>query len=297
MGNNPGVLRRTVTRLATSAKEHEAQELQKSCVELGAVPVDRRCRTARWSRVAGTLRTVTLRPRAGVPALEAELYDGTGVDHPGLAGPPADRRHRAGPRRSGRLRPGRRATTSSRSSSTRATSCGRSGPSERSPSHLRGPVGDRGGGSGRLRHRRGGRPAPALGRARRPARHGRGRRPDARLHRHLPDHPQPAARPDRRHRPGGRAAGASGWCSASPCSSCVNSLVGIGIGAVFAVPRRGNAEGRASCPGIIYNAAYAVVMVLSVLVRWPLVGFMVGSVTGDPTAWRSDPAVVRLCSS
>lgn len=30
-------------------------------------------------RVRGTLRTVTLRPRGGVPALEAELSDGTGV--------------------------------------------------------------------------------------------------------------------------------------------------------------------------------------------------------------------------
>ncbi|MCH0538867.1 OB-fold nucleic acid binding domain-containing protein [Streptomyces sp. MUM 203J] len=28
-------------------------------------------------KVTGTLRTVTLRPRAGVPALEAELFDGT----------------------------------------------------------------------------------------------------------------------------------------------------------------------------------------------------------------------------
>ncbi|GAA2002427.1 hypothetical protein GCM10009719_09460 [Nocardioides kribbensis] len=27
----------------------------------------------------GTLRTVTLRPRGGVPALEAELFDGSGV--------------------------------------------------------------------------------------------------------------------------------------------------------------------------------------------------------------------------
>ena len=27
----------------------------------------------------GTLRTVTLRPRGGVPALEAELYDGSGT--------------------------------------------------------------------------------------------------------------------------------------------------------------------------------------------------------------------------
>ena len=41
---------------------------------------------------------------------------------------------------------------------------------------------------------------------------------------------------------------------------------------------------------------YAVVLTLSVLVRWPLVGLMLASVTGDLTAWRSDPAVVRLCS-
>jgi hypothetical protein len=30
-------------------------------------------------RLTGTLRTVTLRPRGGVPALEADLVDGTGV--------------------------------------------------------------------------------------------------------------------------------------------------------------------------------------------------------------------------
>jgi hypothetical protein len=78
MGNNPGVLRRTVTRLATSAKEHEANELHKSCVELGAVPVTE-LPDREMVRVAGTLRTVTLRPRAGVPALVAELYDGSGT--------------------------------------------------------------------------------------------------------------------------------------------------------------------------------------------------------------------------
>src|SRR6476660_5560857 len=78
MGNHPGVLRRTVTRLASSAKEHEAQELQQGCVKVGAVPIaelpDREV-----VRVAGTLRTVTLRPRAGVPALVADLYDGSGA--------------------------------------------------------------------------------------------------------------------------------------------------------------------------------------------------------------------------
>ena len=74
----------------------------------------------------------------------------------------------------------------------------------------------------------------------------------------------------------------------------VNSLVGIAIAAVFA-SRTGKAE-DVFLPGIIYNAGYAAAMVLSVLVRWPLVGLMIASVTGDVTAWRRDPAIVRLCT-
>jgi Protein of unknown function (DUF3159) len=74
----------------------------------------------------------------------------------------------------------------------------------------------------------------------------------------------------------------------------VNSLVGIGIAAVFA-SRTGHAK-DVFLPGILWNSAYAVVMVLSVLVRWPLVGLMLASVTGDITAWRRDPAIVRLCT-
>lgn len=73
----------------------------------------------------------------------------------------------------------------------------------------------------------------------------------------------------------------------------LNSLVGIGIAAVFAL-RSGQAQ-DAFLPGIIYNAVYATVLVASVLARWPLVGFFIGSVTGDPTGWRSDPGLVRLC--
>ena len=79
-----------------------------------------------------------------------------------------------------------------------------------------------------------------------------------------------------------------------PVQYVVNSLVGIGIAAVFAA-RSGKAE-DVFLPGIIYNAVYAVVLTLSVLVRWPVVGLMLASVTGDLTAWRKDPAVVRLCS-
>lgn len=82
----------------------------------------------------------------------------------------------------------------------------------------------------------------------------------------------------------------------------VNALVGIGIGALFAL-RAAKAGGDANdqalayfLPGLLYNAAYAVGLSLSCLARWPLMGVMVGSVTGDLSSWRQDPQMVRLCS-
>jgi hypothetical protein len=73
-----------------------------------------------------------------------------------------------------------------------------------------------------------------------------------------------------------------------------NAMVGIGIAAVFAL-RSGRAE-DAFLPGLIYNTVYAVLLVGSVLVRWPLIGFMIGSVTGEPTEWHRDKRLVWLCS-
>ncbi|GAA4910774.1 DUF3159 domain-containing protein [Streptomonospora salina] len=74
----------------------------------------------------------------------------------------------------------------------------------------------------------------------------------------------------------------------------VNSLFGMAIAAVFAL-RSGEAEDFA-LPGIIYNAVYAVVLTLTVLLRWPAMGLLIGAVTGDVTAWRRNPAVVTLSS-
>jgi len=79
-----------------------------------------------------------------------------------------------------------------------------------------------------------------------------------------------------------------------PVQFVVNSMVGIAIAAVFAL-RSGKAE-DVFLPGIIYNAAYAALMTASILVRWPVVGFMIGSVTGDLSGWRSNPGIVKLCS-
>ncbi len=82
----------------------------------------------------------------------------------------------------------------------------------------------------------------------------------------------------------------------------VNALVGIGIGWFFvhlAASRGGSADDQALAyflPGLLYNTGYAVVIGLTCLIGWPLVGFMIGSVTGDPTAWHGDRQIVRLCT-
>jgi hypothetical protein len=84
---------------------------------------------------------------------------------------------------------------------------------------------------------------------------------------------------------------------------CLNALFGIGIGWLFvtiSARNGGSADDQALAyflPGIIYNAGYTVLLSLTCLVGWPLVGFMVGSVTGDPTAWHRDRQIVRLCTT
>jgi hypothetical protein len=81
----------------------------------------------------------------------------------------------------------------------------------------------------------------------------------------------------------------------------LNALVGIGIGALFAwrAARGGGSAGDQALayflPGLLYNIGYALVMVLTIVVGWPLVGFIVGSVAGDATSWHEDRSVVRLC--
>ena len=82
----------------------------------------------------------------------------------------------------------------------------------------------------------------------------------------------------------------------------VNALFGIAIGWYFvhrSAASGGSEQDQALAyflPGILYNGGYAVVLGFTCLIGWPLVGFMVGSITGDPTAWHSDRQVVKLCS-
>ena len=68
-------LRRSLNRWA-NGEEQEAEELQKDVMKAGCCPIVEANDRAR-ADIQGSLRTVTLRPRGGVPALEAELYDGS----------------------------------------------------------------------------------------------------------------------------------------------------------------------------------------------------------------------------
>ena len=70
-------LRASISRWANQ-EEEEARELRKHIVKAGLVSIAE-APDREMVVVQGTLRTVTLRPRGGVPALEAELYDGTGT--------------------------------------------------------------------------------------------------------------------------------------------------------------------------------------------------------------------------
>ena len=76
------------------------------------------------------------------------------------------------------------------------------------------------------------------------------------------------------------------------------AVVATALAAFFAL-RSGQAE-DAFLPGILTSAAYGVGALVSIFARWPLVGFIVGM--GDPryleqpTAWRKDEGLVRVCS-
>ncbi|WP_374985458.1 OB-fold nucleic acid binding domain-containing protein [Streptomyces fradiae] len=75
-GKSGGRFRRMLDRLSSSQGELESAELQEDAEAAGCTRICD-CGDRQIVKVTGTLRTVTLRPRAGVPALEAELFDGT----------------------------------------------------------------------------------------------------------------------------------------------------------------------------------------------------------------------------
>jgi len=68
-------------------------------------------------------------------------------------------------------------------------------------------------------------------------------------------------------------------------------FVGLGVSA-FVASRTGRAEDF-FLPGILINLAYGTAFLVSILIRWPLLGVVIGFITGEGLAWRHDRRLRR----
>jgi len=73
-----GLLSRVTAGLSRTESELEARELQENTWRLGVTPIKDLVDRSEAS-VCGAVRSVTLRPRVNVPALVAEVYDGSKI--------------------------------------------------------------------------------------------------------------------------------------------------------------------------------------------------------------------------
>ncbi|WP_107658109.1 DUF3159 domain-containing protein [Nocardia suismassiliense] len=78
----------------------------------------------------------------------------------------------------------------------------------------------------------------------------------------------------------------------SPIQPAISGFLGVGICAFIAY-RMGEAKGFFLF-GIYTSLVYAGVFLVSMLVRWPLVGVIWGVLNGHGTDWRADQRVQRL---
>lgn len=80
----------------------------------------------------------------------------------------------------------------------------------------------------------------------------------------------------------------------TPITQAFAGILGIAISAALAL-----ISGRAEAnfiPGIVINAASLVVLLVSIAVRWPLIGVIVGFLTNEGLDWRADRAKRRVLS-
>ena len=70
-------LRRALSGLVAPKSEQEIREERRQLQVTGATPISD-CTGGASTTVYGVLKSVSLRPRAGVPAVEADLFDGSG---------------------------------------------------------------------------------------------------------------------------------------------------------------------------------------------------------------------------
>lgn len=77
-----------------------------------------------------------------------------------------------------------------------------------------------------------------------------------------------------------------------PVAQALAGVFGIALSAGIAL-LSGRAENN-FVPGLIINVASLLAMLVSIAVRWPLIGVVVGLLTNDGTGWRTDRAKRRV---
>lgn len=78
----------------------------------------------------------------------------------------------------------------------------------------------------------------------------------------------------------------------SPATSAIAGVFGIALSAGLAL-----FTGRAQdnfVLGFVINAVFLVALLVSLAVRWPLIGVIAGLLTGDTAGWRKDKAKFRV---
>lgn len=72
----------------------------------------------------------------------------------------------------------------------------------------------------------------------------------------------------------------------------ISGVIGVAICAWFS-SRTGKAEDF-YLPGLWTNLGYGIAYMISNLVRWPVIGLMIGPIVGENFTWRKDPARLRM---
>jgi hypothetical protein len=78
-------------------------------------------------------------------------------------------------------------------------------------------------------------------------------------------------------------------------SSALIGALAVGFAAWLALRDGGQAVDY-FIPGFITNAVYAIALLVSILVRWPLIGVLVELLRGQGTLWRKDRKIVTVYS-
>ena len=77
-----------------------------------------------------------------------------------------------------------------------------------------------------------------------------------------------------------------------PVTQAVAGAIGIAISA-FLPLREGGQAADYFLQGFFTNAIYLAVLLVSVLVRWPIIGLLIGLLLGDTKSWRTDKTKLR----